>query len=214
MMASPVRPIRILIADDHPMARAGLGAMLGSQPDLALVGEAATGLEALHLAHALHPDLVLMDLRMPELDGVGATARLRAELPAVRVLVLTTYDSDADILRAVEAGAAGYLLKDAAFDQLFSAVRAVARGERRLAPAVAEKLERRHAQGTPESLTPRELEVLACVAEGLSNKRVAARLGLMEPTVKSHLLRVFEKLQVEGRTAAVMVALERGLLTR
>lgn len=206
--------VRVLIVDDHPMVREGLAAMLGSQRDLVVVGQASTGQEALSLAARLEPDVVLMDLRMPHGDGVEATARLQREVPRARVLVLTTYDSDADIVRAVEAGAVGYLLKDVPHEDLFSAVRGVARGERRLATAVAEKLLRRTLQQSGEVLTARELEVLALVAQGLSNKRVAAHLGISEPTVKAHLMHVFEKLGVQGRTAAVMAALERGLLIR
>lgn len=206
--------VRVLIADDHPMVREGLGAMLGTQPDFEIVGFAGMGHEVLLITQETHPDVILMDLRMPDMDGATATAKLREVAPAVRVLVLTTYDSDADIVRAVEAGAVGYLLKDVPHEALFQAVRGVARGERHLATVVAEKLLRRTLEQTSEALTSRELGVLSLVAQGLSNKRVAAHLGVTEATVKAHLLRTFDKLGVDSRTGAVMVALERGLLSR
>ncbi|MFB9991920.1 response regulator [Deinococcus oregonensis] len=206
-------PVRILIADDHPMVREGLAAMLSSQPDFEVVGAALNGADAVRLAESLRPHVVLMDLRMPELDGVQATAQLRDLVPDVRVLVLTTFDSDADILRVIEAGAVGYLLKDVPHEDLFAAVRAVARGERRLASSVAEKLMRRSVQPINAVLTARELEVLSLVAKGLPNKRIATQLGVAETTVKAHLLRVFDKLGADGRTAAVMIAIEQGLLT-
>ena len=206
--------IRILIADDHPIVREGLSGMLRSQADFQVVGEATTGREAVDLGVTLTPDVILMDLRMPELDGASATALLRQEAPNVRVLVLTTYDTDGDILRAIEAGAVGYLLKDVPHEELFLAIRATARGERRLASVVAEKLMQRMLGPAPETLTPREQEVLECVARGASNKKIAPTLGISEPTVKAHLVRIFEKLSVEGRTAAVMTAIERGLIRR
>jgi DNA-binding NarL/FixJ family response regulator len=212
-MSAPAGPIRLLIADDHPVVRAGLQGMLAGQPDLLVVGEAGDGEEALAQAAALRPDVVLMDLRMPVLDGVGATRRLRAEQPAVRVLVLTTYDSDADILRAIEAGATGYLLKDAPREELFRAIRATARGQPLLSPAVAARLMKRAAGPAEEPLSPRELAVLRLVARGESNKEIGARLHIGEATVKTHLLHAFGKLGVDDRTAAVTEALRRGLLT-
>lgn len=204
--------IRVLIADDHPVVRAGLAALLGTQPDLEVVGQAADGVEAVTLAQQTDPDVVLMDLRMPEMDGAAATAQLTLLAPRSRVLVLTVYDSDMDILKTIEAGAVGYLLKDTLHEELFAAVRAVARGERRLASTVAEKLMRRTMDVHTDLLTARELQVLALVADGMSNKKVASSLLIGEPTVKAHLVRVFDKLGVNGRTAAVMTALERGLL--
>ncbi|WP_346763218.1 response regulator transcription factor [Deinococcus sp. Arct2-2] len=164
------------------------------------------------LAQQTNPHVVLMDLRMPELDGAAATAQLTLTVPGSRVLVLTVYDSDMDILKAIEAGAVGHLLKDTPHNELFAAVRAVARGERRLASSVAEKLMHRSMDQPADLLTARELQVLSLVADGLSNKKVASKLLIGEPTVKAHLVRVFDKLGVKGRTAAVMAALERGLL--
>ncbi|WP_239078978.1 response regulator [Cellulomonas marina] len=185
--------------------------MLAVEPDLEVVGEAADGGEAVRLAHALAPDVVLMDLRMPGTDGATATARLRAELPGVHVVVLTTYETDADILRAVEAGATGYLLKDTPRDQLVAAVRAAAAGRTTLSPGVAARLVQQ-VRGEGDRLTPRELEVLAGVARGLSNAGIGRELFITEATVKTHLLRAFAKLGVDDRTRAVTIAMERGLL--
>jgi len=201
--------IRVLVVDDHPVVRSGLVGLLDSEADLEVVGEAENGREGVALAASLTPDVVLMDLRMPVLDGASATAEITAAGTA-RVLVLTTYDTDGDILRAVEAGATGYLLKDTPRDQLLAAVRAAARGETVLAAPLAAKLMRQVRGG--DQLTPRELEVLALVAQGKSNPEIARELFIGEATVKSHLLHVFDKLGVSDRTAAVTRALERGLL--
>ncbi len=206
--------IRVLVVDDHPVVRGGLVGWLDAQDDLAVVGEAGDGLEALALVAAAEPDVVLMDLRMPRMDGVTATERLAAAHPAVRVLVLTTYDTDADIVRAVAAGATGYLLKDAPLPQLADAVRAAARGETVLAPPVAARLVSRLRAPAAEAPTAREVEVLAGVARGLTNAEIGRELFIGEATVKTHLLRVFAKLGVDDRTRAVMVAVERGLLPR
>jgi DNA-binding NarL/FixJ family response regulator len=203
--------VRVLVADDHPVVRSGLVGMLGVEPGVEVVGEAADGAAAVAAAHDLRPDLVLMDLRMPVLDGAAATARITAELPGVRVLVLTTYETDADILRAVEAGATGYLLKDTPREQLVAGVRAAARGESALSPSVASRLVQQ-VRGESERLTPRELEVLAGVARGLSNAAIGRELFIAEATVKTHLLRSFTKLGVDDRTAAVTVAMQRGVL--
>ncbi|WP_308191431.1 response regulator transcription factor [Cellulomonas sp. ACRRI] len=203
--------VRVLVADDHPVVRSGLVGMLTVEPDVEVVGEAADGAAAVEAARALRPDLVLMDLRMPVLDGAAATARIVAELPGVRVLVLTTYETDADILRAVEAGATGYLLKDTPRDQLVAGVRGAARGESALSPSVASRLVQQM-RGEAERLTPRELEVLAGVARGLSNAAIGRELSITEATVKTHLLRSFAKLDVDDRTRAVTVAMQRGLL--
>jgi DNA-binding NarL/FixJ family response regulator len=204
--------IRVLVVDDHPVVRGGVVGWLAAQPDLEVVGEAGDGLEALALVASHEPDVVLMDLRMPRMDGVTATERLAATHPSVRVLVLTTYDTDADIVRAVEAGATGYLLKDTPLPQLAEAVRAAARGETVLAPPVAARLVSRMRAPAVDAPTARELEVLAGVARGLTNAEIGRELFIGEATVKTHLLRVFAKLGVDDRTRAVMVAVERGLL--
>jgi len=206
--------IRILIVDDHPVVRTGLQGMLAGEADLDVVGEATDGQEALDKAVLLHPDVVLMDLRMPNLDGVGATERIRSRLPATQVLILTTYDTDGDILRAIDAGAVGCLLKDAPRDDLFRAVRAAARGESTLAPAVLALLLNRMRTPAAETLSSREVEVLTLVAEGAANKEVARTLYISETTVKTHLSHIFTKLGVDDRTAAVTVALDRGILRR
>ena len=203
---------RVLVVDDHPVVRGGLVGWLTAQPDLDVVGEAADGLEALAAVAEHQPDVVLMDLRMPRMDGVTATGRIVAAHPSVRVLVLTTYDTDADIVRAVEAGATGYLLKDTPLPQLAEAVRAAARGETVLAPPVAAKLVSRMRAPAVEAPTARELQVLAGVARGLTNAEIGRELFIGEATVKTHLMRVFAKLGVDDRTRAVLVAVERGLL--
>jgi DNA-binding NarL/FixJ family response regulator len=205
-------PVRLLIADDHPVVRSGLRGMFAGQDDLEVVGEAATGDEAVTLASRLEPDVVLMDLRMPQMNGVTATERIKAQQPNSYVLVLTTYDSDSDILRAVEAGATGYLLKDAPEEELFDAVRTVAEGKPLLASVVAARLMERTREHVPERVSGREIEVLALVAKGASNREIAGELWISEATVKSHLIRIYGKLGVDDRTAAVTVALERGIL--
>ncbi len=204
--------IRLLIADDHPVVRDGLRGMLAAEPDFEVVGEAASGAEAVRLVERERPDVVLMDLRMPGVDGVAATTEILARFPGIRVLVLTTYDTDADILRAVEAGATGYLLKDTPRERLFPAIRSAARGETVLAPTVATRLVGRMRLPAGEALTAREVEVLGQVAKGASNADIAASLFISEATVKTHLLHIFAKLGVDDRTAAVMAALERGIL--
>jgi DNA-binding NarL/FixJ family response regulator len=219
--ADTARVINVLIADDHPVVRSGLAGMLAAEPDLNVLGEAENGEQAVAMAAALRPDVVLMDLRMPGTDGAAATARLSREQPDVRVLILTTYDTDTDILRAVEAGAIGYLLKDASRSELADAVRAAARGETVLAPAAAASLRSRvrtqvggSAPVRPPSpaLTAREVQVLELVAEGRTNAEVGKALYIGEATVKTHLLRVFGKLGVDDRTAAVTAAMRLGLL--
>lgn len=204
--------MRIGIADDHPVVRMGLRALLESDPEIEVVAEASNGEEAVTLAAVHLPDVMLMDLRMPILDGVGATKRITAESPGVRVLIVTTYESDADILRAIEAGAAGYLLKDTPQEELLSAIRAAARGETVLAPAVALRILKRVQAPPQASLSPREIEVLGCVATGKTNAEIGVALFIGESTVKTHLLRAFAKLGVDDRTAAVTVAMERGIL--
>ena len=208
-----MKRIRLVIADDHPVVRAGLEGMLAGQPDFEIVGEASSGVEAVELTAALHPDVVLMDLRMAGMDGVAATIQIRKQQPETPVLVLTTYDSDADIRRAIEAGATGYVLKDTPRSQLFSAIRAVAQGKSALAPAVLTRLLRYVQTPVEEALSTREIEVLILVARGSSNKEIARSLHISEATVKSHLIHIFSKLGVADRTAAVTVALERGLFS-
>jgi DNA-binding NarL/FixJ family response regulator len=204
--------IRVVVVDDHPVVRGGVVGWLDAQADLCVVGEAGDGAEALSVVAATSPDVVLMDLRMPRVDGVTATGRIAAAHPGVRVLVLTTYDTDADIVRAVEAGAAGYLLKDVPLPRLAEAVRAAARGETVLAPPVAARLVSRLRAPAADAPTARELEVLRGVARGLTNAEIGRELFIGEATVKTHLLRAFAKLGVDDRTRAVMVAVERGLL--
>jgi DNA-binding NarL/FixJ family response regulator len=202
----------VLIADDHPVVRDGLRGMLAGEAGFEVVGEATSGAEAVALTERERPDVVLMDLQMPGVDGATATAEIAARFPGTRVLVLTTYDTDADILRAVEAGATGYLLKDAPKERLFPAIRSAARGETVLAPAVATRLVNRMRVPAEEALTSREIEVLELVAKGSSNADVAARLFISEATVKTHLLHIFGKLGVDDRTAAVVSAMERGII--
>jgi DNA-binding NarL/FixJ family response regulator len=207
-----VTPIRIVIADDHPIVRSGVMGLLASQPEFEVVGEASNGREAVEVSRRTRPDVVLMDLRMPELDGVGAIRELCAMLPAVRILVLTTYDTDADILRAVEAGATGYLLKETPREELFRAIRATAAGTSVLSPSVASRLVGRTRDPAEKSLSPREIEVLMLVARGTSNKLIGRDLEIGETTVKTHLLHIFAKLGVDDRTAAVTTAVERGII--
>lgn len=204
--------IRILIADDHPVVRAGIRALLDGEPDLEVVGEAAGADEAVALAAASGPDLVLMDLQFADGPrGVEATRRIRALPSAPHVLVLTNYDTDTDILSAIEAGASGYLLKDAPPDELVAAVRAAAAGESALAPVIASRLMER--MRSPQvTLSVRELEVLELVAEGASNAEIGARLHIADATVKSHLVHIFTKLGVASRTAAVNAARSQGML--
>ena len=204
--------IRLIIADDHPVVRSGLKAILASQPDFELVADVDNGDSALSASVNLHPDVILMDLQMPIMDGVTATAHIHAELPAARILVLTTYDTDADILRALDAGATGYLLKDAPPDELFRAIRSAAKGEVTLAPSVAAKLTRRLTNTSEKSLSAREIEALTLAARGDSNKDIAAKLHITEATVKSHFVHIFEKLGVADRTAAVTTAIEKRII--
>ncbi|HZX07489.1 response regulator transcription factor [Kribbella sp.] len=207
--------IRVLVVDDHPVVRSGLSGMLSVTEDITVVGEAGDGSEALALVESTKPDVVLMDLRMPRMDGVAATGAIVSTYPSTRVLVLTTYDTDTDILHAVEAGAAGYLLKDTPHAELLNGIRAAARGETVLAPPVAARLMSRLRTPAPPAAaqpSPRELEVLAAVARGLSNAEIGRELFIGEATVKTHLQRLFAKLDVDDRTRAVTVAIERGLL--
>jgi len=206
--------IRLLIVDDHPVVRTGLRGMFETDAGFDVVGEAGDGAEAADRVAELRPDVVLMDLQMPGVDGVEGIRRIRAMPGAPPVLVLTVYDSDAQILRAIEAGASGYLLKDASREELFGAVRSVAAGGSPLAPAVAARLMPRLGpqRGAAEPLSSRELEVVRHVAQGRSNKEIAHELRISEATVKTHLVHAFEKLGVADRTSAVTTALERGLI--
>lgn len=206
--------IRLLIADDHPVVRAGLVGLLSDEPDFAVVGDVADGEAAVRAAAQAHPDVVLLDLQMPRLDGVAATAAIvaaRGAQAVPRVLILTTYESDDRILAAIEAGASGYLLKAAPGEEIAAGVRSVAAGQTALSPQVAIRLVDRMRAVERPSLTGRELDVLRRVALGGSNKQIATELGIGESTVKTHLLNVFDKLGVGDRTRAVTLAMERGL---
>ncbi len=204
--------IRILLVDDDPVVRHGLRGMLDAEPYLTVVGEASSGTAGVAAARELTPDIVLMDLRMPDGDGVQATGQILAARPATRVVVLTTYETDRDILRAIEAGASGYLLKDASPAELADAVRAAARGETVLAPSVASTLVRQVRAPAPPALSAREVQVLRLVDQCRTNAEIGKELFISEATVKTHLLRAFNKLDVADRTAAVTTAMSHGLL--
>jgi len=205
--------IRVLIVDDHPVVRDGLRGVIDGEPDLTVVGEAADGVEAMsRIGDGSTVDVVLMDLRMPRMGGVEAIRSLQRNAPSVRVLVLTTFDTDADVLPAIEAGATGYLLKDTPRADLARAVRAAHRGEAVLSPAVAGRLMGRVREPVREALTERELEVLRLVASGSTNRETARALFISEATVKTHLLHIYEKLEVRDRAAAVAAGYQRGLL--
>ena len=205
-------PLRLLIVDDHPVVRDGLRGVFSTEPGFEVVGEAGDGAEALVLAASLVPDVVLMDLRMPRMDGVTAIRALAEQGSSARVLVLTTYDTDSDVLPAIRAGATGYLLKDSAREDLYRAVRAAAQGQTALSPAVATRLMGQVRAPVEEPVSPRELEVLGLVASGCTNREAAARLFISEATVKTHLLHIYAKLEVKDRASAVAAAYRRGLL--
>ena len=205
--------IRVLVVDDHPVVRHGLTAIMGYEPDIEVVGDAADGEEAVRLILERRPDVVLLDLRLPKLDGVEVMRQVRPQAPQVRFLVLTTYDTDEYIGPALAAGAQGYLLKDALPDELARGVRAVMRGAAALEPEVAARLLERMAEGERgDELSERELEVLRLLVAGASNKSIAAQLSLSENTIKTHISRIFAKLGVQSRAEAVAVALQRGLV--
>ncbi|MFD0557010.1 LuxR family two component transcriptional regulator [Stackebrandtia endophytica] len=205
-------PVSVLLVDDHPVVRAGLRAVLESAADVTVIGEAATGEEAVTLSARLRPDVVLCDLRLGAgIDGVATTAALRAENPAPAVLILTTFDRDAQLLGAIEAGAAGYLLKDVPPEQIIEAIRAASRGELVLAPELATRVVSSIRNRVPR-LTDREIDVLRHLATGVSNKEIARALVVTEATVKSHLVHIFTKLGVDSRARAIHVARETGLI--
>ena len=207
-----MKPIRVLLVDDHPVVRAGIEGILSSQPDIEVVGEARNGMEAIGLSHTLQPDVVLMDLQMPEMDGVTAIKAIHAQANPPHILVLTTYDTDADIVEAIQAGATGYLLKDTPREDFFAAVRQVARGESVLTPVVASRLMARMRAPAEEQLSGREIEVLTLVAQGHGNKEIGKQLHISTATVRTHLIHIYGKLGVNDRTAAVTTALEKGIL--
>ena len=210
-----VQLIKILIVDDHTLVREGLTTILSRQPDFDVVGEASDGVQAVDVARALHPDVILMDLRMPNMSGVEAMRRINAEDPDIKIIVLTTFDTDEYIFDAVEAGAKGYLLKDTSRDELFAAVRAVCKGESLIEPGVAARLITRFqelSQPDPDSLSDREVQVLQLVARGSANKQIAAELLISESTVKTHIANIFSKMNVRHRTQAVTQALQKGII--
>ena len=207
------RSIRLLIVDDHPVVRDGLSGIFAGDPDFEVVGQAANGVEAVRQAQELQADVVLMDLRMPEMGGVEAIKQLRQRTPSTHVIVLTTYDTENEVLSAIEAGATGYLLKDAPREELIRAVRAAHRGESVLSPSAAGRLMGRARRPATDVISPRELEVIKLIAGGANNREAAAKLFVSEATIKTHLLHVFEKLGVRDRAAAVSEAYKRHLIS-
>jgi len=209
--------IKILIADDHPVVREGLSSMLSRERDIQVVGEAENGTKAIKKAGELQPDIILMDLRMPEVDGVEAMRQIKVKNPDMKFIVLTTYDNDEYIFKGIEAGARAYLLKDAPREELFEAIRAVYRGESLIQPAVAGKVLDRLAElsrqmRAPEVLSEREVEVLMLIAKGTGNKLIATSLCIGESTVKTHIQSIFQKLGVSDRTEAVTEAIKKGII--
>jgi DNA-binding NarL/FixJ family response regulator len=223
MTTTSHRPIRIVVADDHQVVRTGFADLLDTQPDFTVVGTAADGAEALRVCHEQTPDVVLMDVRMPGMDGIAATRQLTAHDDSPHVLILTTFDLDEYVYDALRAGASGFLLKDVTAERLFDAVRVIAAGEALLAPAITRRLineftcPRPHADAAATTalaaLTPREIEVLCLIAEGLSNLEIADRLVVTEQTVKTHVSRLLAKLGLRDRTQAVITAYETGLIS-
>jgi DNA-binding NarL/FixJ family response regulator len=212
-----VGAIKILIADDHPVVREGLFAMLSREVDFEVVGEAKDGVEAVNKTKELSPDVVLMDLRMPDMDGVEAMRQIKSAMPDVKFIILTTYSDDEYIFSGIEAGARAYLLKDAPREDLFKAIRAVYRGESLIQPVVASKLLDRFSElsrRTPsaEALSERELEILQLMAKGAANKEISAQLSIAQSTVKTHIANIFQKLGVNDRTEAVTQALKKGII--
>jgi two-component system, NarL family, response regulator len=202
-------PIRVLCADDHPLVRKGIASILANEEDVELAGEAGDGREAVEQFRRLHPDVVLMDLRMPQMDGIEATRVIRREAPDARIIALTSYDGDQDIYRAIEAGIRGYILKEMVHTEVIRAIRTVHAGKRLMPPEVAERLSEYFPQ---VALTPREVEVLSFVAKGMANKEIAHKLGTASGTIKMHVQNILAKLGASDRTHAVTIALERGIL--
>lgn len=209
MPGDPDPVIRVLCVDDHPLVRKGIASILANEPDMELVGEAADGRGAVAMFRESRPDVTLMDLRMPQLDGIAATKAIRAEFPAARIIALTSYEGDQDIYRALDAGVRGYLLKEAVHAEVLRAIRTVHAGKRLMPPEVAQRLSEYFPQ---MALTPRETEVLGLVANGLGNKEIAERLGTATGTIKIHLQNILEKLSASDRTQAVTIAIQRGIL--
>lgn len=212
MTEPSAKNIRILVCDNHSVVRTGLRHSLEAQDGLTVVGEAKNGVEAVALVRELKPDVVCMDLRMPEMDGVTATSRIKAERPETQVLVLTTYHSDADINRALGEGAVGYILKDEPNEAIVAAIRAAARGDSSLSPSVASRLVEKMREKPEEALTSREVEVLSLMAKAKGNKEIARELYLSEDTVKTHVKNVYQKLGATDRIGAVLIALKRRIV--
>ncbi len=209
--------IKILIVDDHPVVREGIGAMLKREPDFKIVGEASNGLEAVEQARELSPDVILMDLRMPEMDGVEAITKIKEIKPEIKFIILTTFSDDEYIFKGIAAGARAYLLKDAPREELFKAIRAVSRGESLIQPVVASRVLDKLAELSrknpgAETLSEREVEVLRLMAKGVSNSNIAEELSITQSTVKTHITSIFQKLNVTTRTEAVTTALKRGII--